>query len=317
MKIIVIGTTDFTIMGARAILDSGCDVCALFSMPEQMLPLNSADIRSFALDKKIDYFEVADINDSTSIDTMKKYDADYLFCSWPKMLNKEAFSVPRYCTIGTHPTDLPYNRGRHPLHWLIDLGIEETQISFFIIDEGVDTGRVLHKVFMRIGPNETVGDLDRRMNTLAYEGMRHLCEILKKNPSYGGVAQDTPGNTWRKKTPHDVTIDLRMTSDKILRIVRSFSEPHLCANLIFEGNIIKIRAASIPAFTKSRAELQRMEPGKILSVEGSKIVVKAEDAIVELVAVGKLPSCLRKAKYIHPPAKYMIEFHQELACKLL
>jgi methionyl-tRNA formyltransferase len=317
MKFIVLGTSKFTIKGAEAILDSGCEICAVISMSKQILPLNSADMKGFALSNKIDYFEVADINDSTSIDLMRKYNADYIFCSWPKMMKRESFSIPKHYTIGTHPTDLPYNRGRHPLHWLIDLGINETQISFFIIDEGVDTGRVLHKVPMQVHPTDTIGDLDERINNLAYEGVRYLCDVLKKDPAYNGVAQDSLGNTWRKKTPHDVTIDLRMTADKILRIVRSFTAPYLCANLIFEENIIKVCEASIVDYGISKQELQRIEPGKILDIEERKIIVKADDSIVKLVTVEKIPERLKTVRYIHPPTKYILEWYVELSPQLI
>ena len=47
------------------------------------------------------------------------------------LIKKEILEIPKKYCIGTHPTALPFNRGRHPLHWLIAIGIPKTALSFF------------------------------------------------------------------------------------------------------------------------------------------------------------------------------------------
>ena len=318
MRFVVLGTSEFTIRYATALLDSGCEVCALISMPSSVRPLNSADIMGFAERNRIPYHEVEDINSSESVSLLQGYSSDYIFSSWPKILRKETLEISRIYCIGSHPTELPFNRGRHPLHWLIALGISESKLSFFRMDEGVDTGRVLLQIPFQITPDDLIGDVVSKVNESAYEGTRILCKKLLDNPFYSGTEQDYAlANYWRKRTPHDVTLDLRMSSSMILRTVRSFAPPYPCANLIFGKHVLKIISASMVPMKMSSEELQRVEPGRIISIDGNRIRIKAVDGIVDLECEGDLPPELLVAKYIHPPSKYLIKWSEELKHELL
>ena len=72
--------------------------------------------------------------------------------------------MPNNFSIGTHPTALPFNRGRHPLHWVIDLGISETKLSFFKMDEGVDTGNIILQCPFQIDEGDEIEDVNSKMN---------------------------------------------------------------------------------------------------------------------------------------------------------
>ena len=131
MRFVVLGTSQFSITTSDAILGSGGDVVAIVSMPKDSLPNNSTDILSYAKSKDIKYIETDDINSSKSIKILSNYRSDFIFVSWPKIVKANVLDIPKYFCIGTHPTNLPYNRGRHPLHWIITLGISESKLSFF------------------------------------------------------------------------------------------------------------------------------------------------------------------------------------------
>jgi len=306
MRFVVLGTSEFTINLARAVLESGLALPALVSMPEHARPDNSADIAAFAKNNNVAYHEVDNINSAESLSLLTTLMPDYILCSWPKILQKEVLSIPRKYCIGTHPTQLPFNRGRHPLHWIIVLGIRQTMLSFFHMDEGVDSGKLLVQVPVEINPSDPIGKVVSTVNGAAYHGTRLLCQRLIEDPSYNGIAQDQSlANHWRKRTPHDVTVDFRMPAASIVRTVLSFAPPYPCARLIFGGHLIKIVDASIARLNLTNDELQRMEPGKVISARGNKIRVKAADQLVDLVLESNPPLELLAAKYIHPPSKYL------------
>ena len=52
-------------------------------------------------------------------------------------------------------------------------------------------------------------------------------------------------------------------------------------------------------------ELNRIEPGKIISAEDNTINIKVDDEIMELVCIDPIPDELLSAKYIHPPSMYI------------
>ena len=142
--------------------------------------------------------------------------------------------------------------------------------------------------------------------------------VLLKEPDYVGIQQDgTLANYWRKRTPHDVTLDLRMSSSMIIRTVRSFAPPFPCAILIFEGSILRIKGASVSIIDMPADQLIRTEPGRIIEVEDRILRVKAADAVVDLECIEPVPSKLKNAKYVHPPSKYIAEWPAELRAQFV
>ena len=300
-RLIILGTTDFTIVCTKALLDAGINVAALISLPLEMRPLNSTDIQRFAKEKKIPYHEVEDINSWGAIEIMKRYEPEYIFSTWPKIIGTEVIKIPKV-VIGTHPTTLPFNRGRHPLHWLIVLDIPKSHLSFFRIDEKVDNGEIFLQVPFSIDRNDTIADAIRRMNEAASRGIKKIANMIKTEQLVGKAQDNTKANYWRKRTPHDVTIDPRMSADAIIRMVRSFTRPYPCANLIVKDTILKV----IYARTAKTGETN-IEQGKIIKVDGQVITFKADDMIVE-AACEHIPEHIAKEKYIYPPSYYITHF---------
>jgi methionyl-tRNA formyltransferase len=308
MKFVVIGTSEFTIALAEAVLDSGLALHALVSMPEQVRPNNSADVAAFATNNKVPYYELDDINSDEGLALLRKLAPDYILCSWPKLLKSDVLSIPRKYCIGTHPTQLPFNRGRHPLHWIVALGIRQTSLSFFHMDEGTDSGKILGQVPVEIELTDSIGKVVSKVNRAGYEGALLLCRRIAEDPFYDGTDQNHSLATyWRKRTPHDVTIDFRMCAASIVRTVLSFAPPYPCAILIFGRHSVKIVDATIAQTDFAGDELRRMEPGRVISASGRNMRIKAADDIVDIVLEADPPSELLAARYIHPPSKYMSE----------
>lgn len=317
MKFVVLGTSGFTLSCTRALLDAKASVCALINLPKGLLPLHPAPVASFARTNKIPYHEVSDINSSASISLIKKYAPDYIFSTWPKIIGGKVLCIPRAYTIGTHPAALPFNRGRHPLHWMIVLGIKHTKLSYFAMDEGVDSGRLLLQVPFSIGHSDTIADAVSKMNRTGYTGTRMLCKRLRNNSLFkGSIQQASLANYWRKRTLHDVLLDMRMSTDAIARTVRSFSPPYPCAKLIFENHILDVCNASIVRPKISAAHFKRMEHGKIIAARQRMVVLKTDDGIIELNFKNPIPKAMTKAKCIHPPSKYISKWAGALVNQL-
>lgn len=58
---------------------------------------------------------------------------------WPKLLRKPLIDIPRKGFINTHPSLLPYNRGKHYNFWAL---VEQVPfgVSLHMVDDGVDSG---------------------------------------------------------------------------------------------------------------------------------------------------------------------------------
>jgi methionyl-tRNA formyltransferase len=61
---------------------------------------------------------------------------------WPHIIKKELIEFPKHGFINTHPSYLPYNRGKHYNFWAL---AEQTPfgVTLHRVDEGIDTGPII------------------------------------------------------------------------------------------------------------------------------------------------------------------------------
>jgi cephalosporin hydroxylase/methionyl-tRNA formyltransferase len=61
---------------------------------------------------------------------------------WPWIIDTDLISLPRNGFINTHPSLLPYNRGKYPNFWAIVEGAP-FGVSLHIVDSGIDSGDII------------------------------------------------------------------------------------------------------------------------------------------------------------------------------
>jgi methionyl-tRNA formyltransferase len=302
----VVAGTNATLIDCVAAWNLCHEVVGIVSMPEGVRPDNSADLRAFAEPRNSPYREVADINEAASIQILQELRPDILFSMWPKLMRRAVIDVPRMACIGTHCTPLPANRGRHPLHWMIVLGIEESCVSFFLMDEGVDSGDILLQAPFRIGARADIRAALDAMAGAFVEGCAALAQRLAAPGPIEGTPQDHRlANTWRARSVFDTLIDFRMTATAIDRLVRSFSPPFDCAKLVWRDQLMAIARTEI---LSADDEISRFdcEPGRILRRGSMSLIVKADDRFIELyprhsAGFAGLPNDVR---FFLPPMAY-------------
>src|ERR1051325_7094404 len=82
------------------------------------------------------------------------------------LLPKPVLIAPRLGCINVHASLLPRWRGAAPIQRAILAGDAETGITIMQMDEGLDTGPILLREAIPIGPDETAGELTERLATL-------------------------------------------------------------------------------------------------------------------------------------------------------
>jgi methionyl-tRNA formyltransferase len=90
---------------------------------------------------------------------------------------RQLLDLPRQGCINLHASLLPAWRGAAPIQAAIAAGEAETGVTTMRMEEGLDTGPILLQQATAIGPQETAGDLSRR---LAEMGGRLVVETLAR-----------------------------------------------------------------------------------------------------------------------------------------
>jgi len=220
LRIVALGTTE-TLAACCDAWRRHHDLVGIVSMPKEERPDNSCDLAPYAASVGAPYLELSDLNAGAALESIAALRPDVIFSMWPKLLGEAAIAQARLGIIGTHSTPLPANRGRHPLHWMLVLGLQRGAVSFFKVDTGVDTGDVLLQMPFTLGAQATIADAWAEMDKGVSEGCAILAQRLADSGLLEGVPQDhAQANTWRKRTIHDTIIDFRMSVDAIDRLVR-------------------------------------------------------------------------------------------------
>jgi methionyl-tRNA formyltransferase len=106
------------------------------------------------------WIRVESINSQKAIDALEEHDIDILLVmGWPELLHEEALKVPSVGCLGRHISKLPERRGRAPVAWALIHGLDETAVSLFWLDEGIDSGPIVDQRVVGIDPNDHAQDL--------------------------------------------------------------------------------------------------------------------------------------------------------------
>ncbi|HMO71220.1 MAG TPA: methionyl-tRNA formyltransferase, partial [Paracoccaceae bacterium] len=104
--------------------------------------------------------------------------------------------APRHGCVNIHASLLPRWRGAAPIHRAVMAGDAETGICIMAMEAGLDTGPVLLRKAMPIGPEDTTGDLH---DLLANLGARMIVDALARLPGLVPVPQPAEGETYAAK----------------------------------------------------------------------------------------------------------------------
>jgi methionyl-tRNA formyltransferase len=146
--------------------------------------------------------------------------------------------APRQGCLNIHASLLPRWRGAAPIHAAILAGDAQTGITIMRMDEGLDTGAMLGKREVQIGPRTTTPELH---DTLAALGAEMIVQVLADTPV--AVPQAQEGVTYAAKlTREDGKIDFSRDAARLDRQVRALT-PWPGTFATFAGETLKILQA--------------------------------------------------------------------------
>ena len=281
MRIVFIGAVRFSERALTELLALRANVVGVCTLSESSINSDHVDLSEIAKKSNIPFQTNSNINDPTSVDWVRALQPDVVFCfGWSYLIKRELLSVPRIGTIGYHPAYLPANRGRHPLIWVLVLGLTETASTFFMMDEGADSGDILSQEVVPITAEDDASTLYENITQVALSQIREFLPQLITN-NFKTIPQvDLNANYWRKRGVADGLIDWRMSASSIFNLVRALTHPYVGAHFLLHGEHIKVWRVEVVLNV-----MPNIEPGKVSSVDDSGIVVKAGTDAIRLTDV--------------------------------
>ena len=279
-KILFIGTVEFSYKALLTLIENKFEIVGVLSKKESNFNSDYYDLTPLAKANNIPIIYRTKDNKDEIISFIKSLNPDIIYCfGWSHILTKSILSIPKYGVIGFHPAELPNNRGRHPIIWALVLGLKQTASTFFIMDEGADTGDIISQEKIKNIDDNEFTLYNKIINVALKQIVSFTIELETKEVLLNKIKQDkTQGNYWRKRTKQDGKIDFRMTSNAILNLVKALSSPYVGAHIEYQNQDVKIWNVR-----DEESNLSNFEPGKVLEIIGNDIIVKTYDGSIRIL----------------------------------
>ena len=238
---------------------------------------DEVDVTKFCKLNGIPFKQTSNINLLSTINWLSKIKYDYIFCfGFSQLIKGKLLKQNKNKIIGFHPTDLPTNKGRHPIIWTVILGIKKTAISFFYINKSPDSGGIILKKKFSIPKNYNSTKIYLKITKLVLSNLIFLKKKLLQKPKI--IKSKNSINFWRKREFTDGLIDWRMSADNIFRHYLALSKPYPCATFKYNGKFFKIKKCRV-IMTKKYIN---QEPGKVIFTNKKSFIVKCGENLLEL-----------------------------------
>ncbi|RXJ02258.1 methionyl-tRNA formyltransferase [Anaerobacillus alkaliphilus] len=171
--------------------------------------------------------KIDNINDQEVLIALKEHQIDWLFIiGWSQIARKDVLETPTHGCIGMHPTLLPVGRGRAAIPWAIIKGLDETGVTMFKLDQGVDTGDIIGQGVIKLDQNTTATELYQKVDDMHITLIAKYWDDIVNNIIKLTKQNDADATEWPGRKPEDGEILSSMTIDETDKLVRAVTHPY-------------------------------------------------------------------------------------------
>ena len=169
-RIVYMGTPEFAVAPLDALRKNGFEIVGIVTVADKAsgrgLKVNESAVKKYAVENNIPVLQPISLKDPEFLEALKAWKPDLFVVVAFRMLPKVVWEIPRLGTFNLHAALLPQYRGAAPINWAVINGDKATGVTTFMIDEGMDTGKIMYREQCLIGPDETVGEVHDKLMEL-------------------------------------------------------------------------------------------------------------------------------------------------------
>lgn len=238
MKTILIGAVTTTRRVLETMVEVNFPISYVFSLDDAASENVSDYDPVFETAEKfnVPYKKFKKINDEENVKIIKEIEPDYIFViGLSQLVKDEIINAAKKGVVGFHPAPLPKYRGRATNVWQQLLGVKESAVSVFFIDDGIDSGDILAQEPYYIGENDYCQDVLDKIDEAAIIAMRKVLIGLRDNTLVPVKQNDEEATYTLKRSPEDGLIDWNQSIRDIHLLIRAISRPYPGAFSMYDG----------------------------------------------------------------------------------
>ncbi|MBO6293316.1 MAG: methionyl-tRNA formyltransferase [Selenomonas sp.] len=292
LRVVFMGTPEFAVPCLAALhADENCEVIGVYTQPDKprgrgqkFLP---SPVKAWAEEHGLPVHQPVKIKTEEATAELRGLKPDLVVVvAFGQILSQEILDIPPHGCINVHGSLLPRYRGAAPMQWCVINGETKTGITTMMMDAGLDTGDMLLKEELTIGPDMTLEEVHDNLMEMGAQVLMKTIEELRAG-TLKRVPQEGESNYAPMLTKETGHIDWQKSAQEIHNLVRGLNSwPG--AYTAHEGQKFKIWRTVLTGETVTSGTTA----GEILAADSSQgLKVAAGDgqvlAITELQAPGK------------------------------
>jgi methionyl-tRNA formyltransferase len=216
MRLVFGGTPGFAVPILEALLERGHEIPLVLTQPDRpagrKMELQQSAVKHAALAHGLRVLQPEKIKNNlelhAELETLRP-DA-IIVVAYGRIIPEWMLKLPRFGNINLHGSLLPKYRGAAPIQWAVANGEKETGVTTMLLDAGLDTGDVLLKRSLAIGPDTTASELYPQLAAIGAELMIETLDGLENKT----IAPRPQGNDHATLAPILTRDDGRMELDR-------------------------------------------------------------------------------------------------------
>lgn len=249
MRIVFMGTPDFSVPTLEALYEGGHTIAAVVTQPDKPKGRGKAvvmtPVKEKAMELSLPVYQPEKVKNPEFTALLRELAPDVIVVvAFGQILTKEILELPKYGCVNVHASLLPKYRGAAPIQWAVIDGETTSGVTTMLMDEGLDTGDMLEKKEILLDPKETGGSLFEKLSGLGGELILSTLEKLE-NGTIVRTKQGESGTSYAKMLQKSMgEIDWKLGAEKIERLIRGLN-PWPSAYTFLDGKTLKIWASSV------------------------------------------------------------------------
>lgn len=303
MRIVFMGTPEFSVPILSALIEAGHDIPCVFTRAPKPAGRGSAltpsPVHRFAQAAGISVRTPATLKAPEEQDFLRRLEPELaVVAAYGLLLPQAVLDIPARGCWNLHASLLPRWRGAAPIQRAILAGDLETGVCLMRMEAGLDTGPVLARSRLPIGPDDDAETVHDGLSGLA---ARLIASASAHPDGLSAAPQPEEGATYAAKIDKAETrIDWTKPAVEIERAVRAFA-PKPGAWCLLDGERLRILSAKAAAENGSVAAVSDYatagRPGETV---GGPLRIACGTGVLDVLSVQKAgKSPMGTAEFLH------------------
>ena len=282
MKIIFAGTPDFAVPALQMLIESGHEICAVFTQPDRPAgrgrKLTASPVKTLALTAGIPVFQPETLKAEEDLKQLASFKADLMIVvAYGLILPQAVLDIPKQGCINIHGSLLPRWRGAAPIHRALIAGDEKTGVTIMQVVKKLDAGDMLHKEECAITAESTSSDLHDKLADLGAIGLKKVLTQINAGTLLAEKQDESLVTYAEKLEKSESVLDWALSAVELDRQIRGLNSWPV-AQTLYQGKVLRIWKSSV-------TEDESNQPPSTVRLHDKRMSVATGKGVLDLLEV--------------------------------